>query len=412
MAERPLPHGGLRVDTADPGWVLDPAAALLLVEDDAGDALLVRETLTDSGLSMDVTWRKTLAEARLFLARPGASSVCVLLDLHLPDTQGLDAVRQVREERPDAAVVVLTGLAEKEAGLAAVAAGAQDFLAKDGLDPEALGRAVRYALQRKQVERSAAEVQAARLLARENARLERGLLPVPLLRSQGLRVFSRYRPGRDHALLGGDFFDVVETTDGTLHAVIGDVSGHGAAEAALGVCLRVAWRAAVLTGCVGLALVRLLEEILRAERGEEYLFATVTLLRLDPDRGRLHTIRAGHPGLLVRTGLGTELYEPAPGPALGVVPGHDHWPEEVRPAADIEAVTVFTDGLFEGVVAPGRRLGEDGLLEVARAHTELRGQALVDALVEEVASRTVEYGGLADDVAVLHLATRTEGAPP
>ncbi|SDE52735.1 PP2C family protein-serine/threonine phosphatase [Streptomyces griseoaurantiacus] len=412
MAERPLPHGGLRVDTADPGWVLDPAAALLLVEDDAGDALLVRETLTDSGLSMDVTWRKTLAEARLFLERPGASSVCVLLDLHLPDTQGLDAVRQVREERPDAAVVVLTGLAEKEAGLAAVAAGAQDFLAKDGLDPEALGRAVRYALQRKQVERSAAEVQAARLLARENARLERGLLPVPLLRSQGLRVFSRYRPGRDHALLGGDFFDVVETTDGTLHAVIGDVSGHGAAEAALGVCLRVAWRAAVLTGCVGLALVRLLEEILRAERGEEYLFATVTLLRLDPDRGRLHTIRAGHPGLLVRTGLGTELYEPAPGPALGVVPGHDHWPEAVRPAADIEAVTVFTDGLFEGVVAPGRRLGEDGLLEVARAHTELRGQALVDALVEEVASRTVEYGGLADDVAVLHLATRTEGAPP
>ncbi|EGG46889.1 putative regulatory protein [Streptomyces griseoaurantiacus M045] len=412
MAERPLPHGGLRVDTADPGWVLDPAAALLLVEDDAGDALLVRETLTDSGLSMDVTWRKTLAEARLFLARPGASSVCVLLDLHLPDTQGLDAVRQVREERPDAAVVVLTGLAEKEAGLAAVAAGAQDFLAKDGLDPEALGRAVRYALQRKQVERSAAEVQAARLLARENARLERGLLPVPLLRSQGLRVFSRYRPGRDHALLGGDFFDVVETTDGTLHAVIGDVSGHGAAEAALGVCLRVAWRAAVLTGCVGLALVRLLEEILRAERGEEYLFATVTLLRLDPDRGRLHTIRAGHPGLLVRTGLGTELYEPAPGPALGVVPGHDHWPEAVRPAADIEAVTVFTDGLFEGVVAPGRRLGEDGLLEVARAHTELCGQALVDALVEEVASRTVEYGGLADDVAVLHLATRTEGVPP
>jgi serine phosphatase RsbU (regulator of sigma subunit) len=95
-----------------------------------------------------------------------------------------------------------------------------------------------------------------------------------------------------------------------------------------------------------------------------------------------------------------------------VVPGHDHWPEAVRPAADIEAVTVFTDGLFEGVVAPGRRLGEDGLLEVARAHTELRGQALVDALVEEVASRTVEYGGLADDVAVLHLATRTEGAPP
>jgi len=75
VAERPPPHGGSRVDTADAGWVLDLAAALLLVEDDAGDALLVRETLADSGLSMDVTWRKTLAESRVGLpgtARPVA----------------------------------------------------------------------------------------------------------------------------------------------------------------------------------------------------------------------------------------------------------------------------------------------------------------------------------------------------
>lgn len=121
---------------------------------------------------------QVLAEARAFLdATP--YSVCVLLDLHLPDTHGLGAVRMVRDAAPDAAVVVLTGVAENEAGLAAVAEGAQDFLAKDGLDAEALSRAVRYALQRKQVERSGAELQASRLLARENARLERGLLPTP-----------------------------------------------------------------------------------------------------------------------------------------------------------------------------------------------------------------------------------------
>jgi serine phosphatase RsbU (regulator of sigma subunit) len=113
----------------------------------------------------------------------------------------------------------------------------------------------------------------------------------------------------------------------------------------------------------------------------------------------------------VRTSAGTELWEPDAGPALGVVPGNTHWPETVRPAAGIEAVTLFTDGLFEGVVAPGRRLGEDGLLAVARSHAQLRGQGFVDAVVEEVASRTVESGGLADDVAVLHLATSTEGAP-
>lgn len=392
-----------RQGSSDPRWGLDATAVLLLVEDDAGDALLVREVLTDSGLPMAVTWCKSLAEARVFL-RASTHAVCVLLDLHLPDTHGLGAVRLVREASPDAAVVVLTGVAENEAGLAAVAEGAQDFLSKDGLDAEALSRTVRYALQRKQVERSNAELQASRLLARENARLERGLLPRPLLRGGGCQVASRYSPGRDHALLGGDFFDVVEGGDGTVHAVIGDVSGHGPAEAALGVCLRVAWRAAVLSGCVGTQQVRLLEEILEAERAEDYIFATLTILRMAKDRGRMSVIRAGHPGLLVRTPQGIELFEPPPGPALGLLSGRARWPETELPAHDIGAVTLFTDGLFEGVVAPDRRLGEEGLLALARGHLALRGRPFVDALVEDVAALTAAHGGLADDVAVLHLA--------
>ncbi len=248
-----------RQGSSDPRWALDATAVLLLVEDDAGDALLVREVLVDSGLPMEVTWCKSLAEARVFLdATP--YSVCVLLDLHLPDTHGLSAVRLVRDAAPDAAVVVLTGVAENEAGLAAVAEGAQDFLAKDGLDAEALSRAVRYALQRKQVVafrgRTPGEPAAGPGERAPGARTAAHALDA----GAGCQVASRYSPGRDHALLGGDFFDVVETEDGTVHAVIGDVSGHGAAEAALGVCLRVAWRAAVLSGCAGTRQLELLEE--------------------------------------------------------------------------------------------------------------------------------------------------------
>ncbi|MFF6996370.1 PP2C family protein-serine/threonine phosphatase [Streptomyces sp. NPDC008313] len=408
MADRPPRHGA---HGAIPGpqeesgyrWGLDTTPVLLLVEDDAGDALLVREVLADTGLPLDITWCKSLAEARAFL-RHTRQAVCVLLDLHLPDTHGLSAVRLVRETSPDAAVVVLTGLAENEAGPAALAEGAQDFLAKDGLQAEGLSRAVRYALQRKQVERSNAELHTSRLLARENARLERGLLPTPLLRGGRYTVDSRYSPGRDHALLGGDFFDVVETEDGSVHAVIGDVSGHGAAEAALGVCLRVAWRTAVLSGCAGVAQIRLLEEIIRAERAADYIFATLTVVRFSKGRDQLRVIRAGHPGLLVSTPAGVELFEPPAGPALGLIPGRAHWPETELPAHDIDAVTLFTDGLFEGVVAADRRLGEEGLLEVARRHRGLKGRPFVDAVVEEVAALTAAHGGLADDVAVLHLA--------
>ncbi|MGW2113392.1 response regulator, partial [Streptomyces sp. NPDC001948] len=145
------------------GSVWDVDAVILLVEDDAGDALLVEEMLADSELDSALTWCKTLAQARRFLSGT-RTPCCVLLDLHLPDVFGLDAVTQLVESAPDAAIVVLTGRAESDTGLSAVATGAQDYLVKGRLDPEALGRSVRYALQRKQVERAAAALRANRLM--------------------------------------------------------------------------------------------------------------------------------------------------------------------------------------------------------------------------------------------------------
>lgn len=151
--------------------------SVLLVEDDPGDALLVEELVADSTLKMDLRWVRSMAEAREALAaeRPD----CVLLDLNLPDTQGLEAVSGIRVHADQVAVVVLTGLAEEETGLAAVAAGAQDYLVKGRVEPELFGRAVRYAIQRKQAEQAAVALQASQMQAQENARLERGLLPRP-----------------------------------------------------------------------------------------------------------------------------------------------------------------------------------------------------------------------------------------
>ncbi|MFD6529836.1 PP2C family protein-serine/threonine phosphatase [Streptomyces sp. NPDC060184] len=381
-------------------WGVD--AVILLVEDDAGDALLVEEMLSDSDLDPSLTWCKTLAEARQFL-RTCRTPVCVLLDLHLPDVHGLDAVTQIVEASGDAAIVVLTGLTEAGTGLSAVASGAQDYLAKGRLDPETLGRAIRYALQRKQVERAAAALRANQQMAQENARLERGLLPVPLLRDDRFEAVARYEPGRVHALLSGDFYDVVQTADGTVHAVIGDVSGHGAAEAALGVCLRVAWRTAVLCGTSPLDQTNLLEEILVAERSDPHLFATVTTLTFPPDGSRVGIVRAGHPGLLLRQGDEISWVEPETGMALGLMPGARHWSESELALGPDSSLVLFTDGLFEGRTGPGSRLGEEGLLAMARGFSELAARPFIDALVAGATAGAAPFGGLADDVAVLHL---------
>ncbi|HCA86124.1 MAG TPA: fused response regulator/phosphatase [Streptomyces sp.] len=387
---------------ARPRWRGDPES-LLLVEDDAGDALLVEELLADSDIRTELTWVRSLGEAKELLADSGVPS-CILLDLHLPDAAGLDAVTQVLGAAPDTAVVVLTGRSEDEAGLAAVAAGAQDYLIKGRLEPQLFGRAIRYAVQRKQVEQTAAQLQTGRLRAQENARLERGLLPTPLLHTDGLVVAARYEPGRAQALLGGDFYDVVQTPDGTVHAVIGDVSGHGAAAAALGVCLRVAWRTAVLCGAKAGETAHLLERITVAERPDVRMFVTVTSLVLPADRRRLRVVRAGHPGLLIRSGGEVTRVEPPGGPALGMIPGAADWPEAEVPLPAGAEVVMFTDGLFEGRTGPGsQRLGEDGLLELAGRHARLPAAAFVDALVDGAGAAAADYGGLADDVAVVDL---------
>ncbi|MGQ4511266.1 PP2C family protein-serine/threonine phosphatase [Streptomyces sp. 8L] len=400
VASGTLPVQETAAGTRDARRAVD--AVLLLVEDDPGDALLVEEMLADSELESSLTWCKTVTEAQRYLTA-ATGPVCVLLDLHLPDAHGVDAVTRIVGAAPDAAIVVLTGMAEGDTGLSAVATGAQDYLVKDRLDPEILSRAVRYALQRKQVERATAALRANELMARENARLERGLLPVPLLRGDDFHAFARYEPGRAHALLSGDFYDVVQTADGTVHAVIGDVSGHGAAEAALGVCLRVAWRTAVLCGTPPLELAGLLEEILVAERSDQHVFATVTSLVFPRGGTEVRIVRAGHPGLLVRDGASVSWVEPRVGMALGLLPGAGRWTESTVPLPPGGHVVLFTDGLFEGRTGPATRLGEDGLLGLARAHGTLPARDFVDALVAEATAGAAPYGGLADDVAVLHL---------
>jgi hypothetical protein len=172
----------------------------------------------------------------------------VLLDLGLPDAAGLDALQTILRLAPAAAVVVLTGLDDRQRGVDAVAAGAQDYLVKGEVDGLLLGRSVRYAVARKRADDAARRLFEAELRCAHNVRLERGLVPRPLLSDPDLVWVTRYRPRGGDSLLGGDFFDAVELADGTLRIVIGDVSGHGPDEAAVGVSVRIAWRSLVIAG--------------------------------------------------------------------------------------------------------------------------------------------------------------------
>ncbi len=210
--------------------------SLVLVEDDAGDMFLVTEMLLEVAPDMILTCFSTLQSA---LNEWPADAECVLLDLGLPDAMGLSALEKLRAQVPDVPVVVLTGRLDDGIGPEALAAGAQDFLVKGQVDGQGLERSVRYAVERGRAALDRRDLMAAELRAQENARLQRGLLPSPLIDTTELAVAPFYRPGSDRALLGGDFYDVVETPTG-VHLLIGDVCGHGPDDAALGVALRIA----------------------------------------------------------------------------------------------------------------------------------------------------------------------------
>jgi serine phosphatase RsbU (regulator of sigma subunit) len=375
---------------------------VLLVEDDEGDAFLVRELLLDAGSDVELIRARTLAEA--VIALPGDVD-CVLLDLGLPDADGLAALRSVLDVAPTIAVLVLTGLADEHRGTEAVAGGAQDYLVKGAIDGQLLTRAIRYAVERKRADESVRRLYASEVRAAENARLERGLLPQPLVSDHGVKVDRLYRPGRHQSLLGGDFYDVVESADGTVFALIGDVAGHGPDEAALGVCLRIAWRTLVLAGADPDTIFGSMHDVLVSERDSDEVFATVAMLRADPKQGTARFWLAGHPVPLVLDGTDVR---PGPtqasGVALGIVDGAV-WEGADTTVTRGTTMVLFTDGLIEGYdgQAPGQRLGEEGMQRVLTRLLQegLAGKELADTLLAEVQERN--GGDLTDDVALLLL---------
>jgi serine phosphatase RsbU (regulator of sigma subunit) len=374
---------------------------LLLVEDDQADAVLVEDLISDAVADIEVVWAQSMAHAERELA--SARHDCVLLDLNLPDASGMDALDRIAKRDSTVPIVVLTGRNDEFFGASAVAAGAQDYLVKGRVEPEMLRRALLYAIERKRAELIAVDLHASQVRARENALLERGLLPSPLLLDNpGVDIVARYRPSRENALLCGDFYDVVQTPDRVVHVLIGDVAGHGPDEAALGAALRIAWRTLAFAGIHGVDRMRQLERVLHAERTETGVFATVLSVAIPPDGSPLTALRAGHPGMLLHGRATVEWIEPPFGPALGL--HADDWPEHEVELPVEHGLLLLTDGLFEGHAGQGnQRLGEDGLLELSRSFSGLPGPAFVDALVDGVEERARAHGGLTDDIAVLRV---------
>lgn len=125
---------------------------VLLIEDNPGDADLVRLRLVDGKTKVNVNCVNRLSDGLALLQ--AESPAVILLDLNLPDSRGAETFRKILEKAPDVPVVILSGQDDEELAIKALHQGVQDYLVKGSISSNGLDRAMRYAVERQALLRS------------------------------------------------------------------------------------------------------------------------------------------------------------------------------------------------------------------------------------------------------------------
>jgi PAS domain S-box-containing protein len=251
--------------------------------------------------------------------------------------------------------------------------------------------------------RAATAIENARLYgerARMARTLQEGLLPPHLPSIPGIDVAARYRAAGEAAEMGGDFYDVFETSGDCWAVAIGDVCGKGADAAAITALARYTLRAAAMYEQGPARILERLNEALLRQRDDRQ-FCTVAYAHLEIGDGRLRLRLAsgGHPLPLVVRADGRVEEVGRPGTLLGVVEDPEI-PEEEVELLPGERIVFFTDGVTEARIGGGL-FGAERLAGVLAGAAELDAAATGE-LIELAVTREGD-AALRDDLAVLVL---------
>ena len=228
--------------------------------------------------------------------------------------------------------------------------------------------------------------------------LQGSLVPAQIPPVPGFEVAARFHAAGEDAQVGGDFFDVFETDDGSWAAVVGDVSGKGADAAAITALARYTVRAVAYHGRRPSTVLRELNDaVLRHDLDDRFCTAVFARLRGGPKGSRVQLSSGGHPLPILVTAEGDVRSVGKPGTALGIAsaPRLTDREIELRPG---DKLVFVTDGVIEARVA-GRMLGVDGL-ERLLART---GSDDAVATGERIEHAILGEGTPRDDIAVLVL---------
>ncbi len=365
---------------------------LLIVDDEEALAKVMERTLRSRGFESDVAL--TAAEARrLFEANDYALA---LLDVRLPDESGYGLLEELRNGRPDIAVVMISGVDDPELGRAALEHGAYAYLVKP-VGATQLYLMVVNTLQRRSLELDhRATLHRLESMLGERAdqmrravELQAGMLPASPLIEDGFELAAHFVPSKE---ISGDFYDWYRQDGGELIVTLGDVMGKG-----LSAALMMATARAALRGSAGMqelgAGIKRAGDVMAAALEVNHAYVTVFQSIFDPRSGELRYVDAGHGhARLLRGVTGQELL-PVRSAPIGIFPD-SQYPVGTVTLNPGDTLVVFSDGLLD--LRPDLATKEVQLpYEARRAGT---AQQLVDILAQGSKSRD-----LFDDVTVLAL---------
>jgi phosphoserine phosphatase RsbU/P len=351
---------------------------ILLVEDDPDDVWVMRNLLGDR-------WDGSFKLIQAELLSAGLERVSefpfdvILLDLSLPDSQGLETFFTMHAHAGDVPIVVLSGYNDESTAVKAVQAGAQDYLVKGQVDDNLLVRSVRYAIERTRRHKAEAALRDASEEFRAAKEIQQRLYPSASPDLPGFEIAGALYPAKATA---GDYFDYIPMLGNCLGVVVGDVSSHGMGPALLMSETRACLRTLALgMSDVGDILTRC-NKILAADT-HDFHFVTLALARLDPAQFEMVYGSAGQRSYLLHGDRSVTVLDSTSLP-LGVdaetcVPAAP--PIMLQPG---DVLLLLTDGVMEAESADHGRFGVARTLEVIHACRDRPAAEIIAALRSEL----------------------------